>query len=206
MRKVANLYAIVSMGVACFQWQPGATSLGAIPCKAEVFNIWLLSQRPYTIDPLSAKFLLKHGFDFNKQLLHGLPYDPVGVASEAGGVRAASGASEVSSLPICNTHTHYRLFFTALSGGVVPTTDAKLRPPGRTQWLGRSPVPIPHMPRPPPTNTRLPNSRLGRNVGERGCVRHQGHCQVPLLRGEDISGVHLQESPREEPASAVGVA
>ena len=42
----------------------------------KVFNIWLLCQRPYTIDPSSAKFLLEHGFDFNKQFAKGIPYTP----------------------------------------------------------------------------------------------------------------------------------
>ena len=67
------------MGVACFQWQPKGTSPSTcVPCKTEVFNIWLLSQSTYSIDPSSAKFLIDHGFDFNKQFRSGLPYSPVG--------------------------------------------------------------------------------------------------------------------------------
>ena len=63
------------MGVACFQWQPSSGDIQTTS-NVEVFNIWLLSQHSYTIDPSSAKFLIDHGFDFNKQFRLGLPYTP----------------------------------------------------------------------------------------------------------------------------------
>lgn len=55
-----------------------ATSVlsNSITVSVDVFNIWLMCQNPYTIDPSSARFLLKHGFDFNKQFSKGLPYTP----------------------------------------------------------------------------------------------------------------------------------
>ncbi len=96
LREVVSSYAIVSMGVACFQWQPASSN--AVPCRAEVFNILLLSQHSYTVDPSSAKFLLKHGFDFNKQLRHGLPYTAVG----AGG----PGTGKVYAHTYTQTLTH----------------------------------------------------------------------------------------------------
>ena len=77
---VASSYSILSMGVACFQWQrPSSASTSALQtyCKVEAFNVWMLSQQSYTIDPSSAQFLMEHGFDFNKQFLHGLPYTPL---------------------------------------------------------------------------------------------------------------------------------
>lgn len=74
MREVAQTHAVLSLGVACFQW--GACDGGRVDCQVEVFNVWLLCQEPYTIDPSSATFLLQHGFDFNKQFAKGLPYSP----------------------------------------------------------------------------------------------------------------------------------
>ena len=50
------------------------------PCATDVetrvFNVWMMCQKAYTIDPVSARFLLQHGFDFNKQIAKGLPYSP----------------------------------------------------------------------------------------------------------------------------------
>lgn len=72
------MYGILSMGVACFQWQPlSSQTSSAHCCKVEAFNVWMLSQHSYTIDPSSAQFLLEHGFDFNKQFRYGLRYTPV---------------------------------------------------------------------------------------------------------------------------------
>ena len=85
---VASSYSILSMGVACFQWQPPSSSdaLQTL-CKVEAFNIWMLSQHSYTIDPSSAQFLIDHGFDFNKQFRYGLPYTPVHISSEKHNVK-----------------------------------------------------------------------------------------------------------------------
>lgn len=74
LREVAETRAVLSLGVACFQW--GACDSGHVDCRVEVFNVWLLCQESYTIDPSSATFLLQHGFDFNKQFARGLPYSP----------------------------------------------------------------------------------------------------------------------------------
>ncbi len=103
LRKVVSSYAIVSMGVACFQWQPVSST--AVPCRAEVFNLLLLSQHSYTMDPSSAQFLLKHGFDFNKQLRYGLPFTPVG----GGGPFTGKVHILTYHTPshIAHTHTYY---------------------------------------------------------------------------------------------------
>ena len=98
LKGIASSYSIMSMGVACFQWQLSATtSSGGIPCKVEVFDILLLSQRSYIIDPSAAKFLRKHGFDFNKQFTQGLSYTPVGVVGDDGDGEAneSGGGNEV---------------------------------------------------------------------------------------------------------------
>ena len=76
MQDVADSHAVLSLGVACFQWVELQSSSQEINCEVEVFNIWLLSQQPYVIDPKSSKFLINHGFDFNKQFAKGLPYTP----------------------------------------------------------------------------------------------------------------------------------
>ena len=80
-RDVIASYSVLSMGVACFQRQPSADIMQT-SCRVEAFNVWLLSQQSYTIDPSSAKFLIDHGFDFNKQFRCGLPYTPVHACQE----------------------------------------------------------------------------------------------------------------------------
>ena len=52
--------------------------------EVQVFNVWLLCDRPYTIDPSSAKFLVAHGFDFNKQFSLGLSYTPPEARNKVG--------------------------------------------------------------------------------------------------------------------------
>ena len=114
--ETVNTRAVLSLGIACFQWrnshttghspllsqttqsppsncQNGESDLlsnengdfsaavalshsSAVGVVARVFNVWLMSQKAYTIDPLSARFLLQHGFDFNKQVAKGIPYSP----------------------------------------------------------------------------------------------------------------------------------
>ena len=55
---------------------PTLLSSSSIGLGARTFNVWLMCQKPYTIDPVSAQFLLQHGFDFNKQFAKGIPYTP----------------------------------------------------------------------------------------------------------------------------------
>ena len=114
--ETVNSRAVLSLGIACFQWRNSHTAghspllfhttqappsnfhngetapssdengdfsemgapsnSSAIGVVARVFNVWLMSQKAYTIDPLSARFLLQHGFDFNKQVAKGIPYSP----------------------------------------------------------------------------------------------------------------------------------
>jgi len=42
--------------------------------SVKVFNILCLCDDEYVVEPETLKFLVGHGFDFNRQCMHGLPY------------------------------------------------------------------------------------------------------------------------------------
>ena len=92
--KVVTSRAILSLGVACFKWSEGSSE--AVLLTAQVFNVWLLIQQPFTTDPSSAIFLVKHGFDFNKQYSLGLPYTPPS---------ARKNVCTISTYPVGPPHT-----------------------------------------------------------------------------------------------------
>ena len=107
LRAVVQSRAILSLGLACFHWTPlTSNNITTTPTtggrgsecttstvqgqgsylgvEVQVFNVWLLNQHSYTVDPSSAKFLVAHGFDFNKQFSQGLPYIPPSARAEVG--------------------------------------------------------------------------------------------------------------------------
>eukprot|EP00731_Ephydatia_muelleri_P017993 Em0011g33a len=76
LRETANTHAVLSMGLACFQRREHSEEALPLPCRVDVFNIWLLCQKPFVVQPKSLQFLLEHGFDFNKQYSRGIHYHP----------------------------------------------------------------------------------------------------------------------------------
>ncbi len=89
---IAKSRSVLSMGVSCFKLVPendneesndstkrSQTELKTVKMtdmtfQVQTFNIFLLCCEEYVVDPSSLKFLVEHGFDFNKQYSKGIPY------------------------------------------------------------------------------------------------------------------------------------
>ena len=82
MCEVAQSRAILSLGISCFKQKKSKTnkdsknkeSEGILNIRVKTFNIVALCTENFVVEPASLKFLVGHGFDFNKQYAKGVPY------------------------------------------------------------------------------------------------------------------------------------
>lgn len=82
--ETATTHSIISIGLSCFSLDSSSVkeeekkSLDSSPLSwsSKTFNVLLLSQMPYVVDPGALQFLVRHEFDFNKQYAVGVPYTP----------------------------------------------------------------------------------------------------------------------------------
>ncbi|XP_035700075.1 target of EGR1 protein 1-like [Branchiostoma floridae] len=72
---VARSRAVLSMGLSCFKLNNIAEDGSLVlPFTTQTFNLTLLCSEEYVVEPISLKFLVDHGFDFNMQYSQGAPY------------------------------------------------------------------------------------------------------------------------------------
>ena len=90
MHEVAQTRAILSLGISCFKLKKPKSkekeSEIKLRIKVHIYNIVVLRAENYLVEPESLKFLVEHGFDFNKPCGKGVPYtkgcDAVGMSKQ----------------------------------------------------------------------------------------------------------------------------
>ena len=77
---VAKTRSIISLGLSMFklfktnQSNDTEREQSEFSFHVQTFNILTLCSDDYIVEPNSVKFLVEHGFDFNRQYSDGLPY------------------------------------------------------------------------------------------------------------------------------------
>lgn len=78
LREVAQTRAILSLGISCFRLKKPKSKEQEkqikLTIKVHIYNIVVLCTENYLVEPGSLKFLVEHGFNFNKQYGQGVPY------------------------------------------------------------------------------------------------------------------------------------
>ena len=71
---IARSRSIISFGLACFHQIPSEEDSHETKHEVQVFNLFVLCDDDYVVESQALQFLVKHGFDFNKQYSSGIPY------------------------------------------------------------------------------------------------------------------------------------
>ena len=74
----AKTRSIISLGLSTFRREDVGDGEGDVKAPvtfhAQTFDILAVCSEDYIVEPASLKFLVQHGFDFNKQYSKGLAY------------------------------------------------------------------------------------------------------------------------------------
>ena len=71
---VAKTRSIISFGLSMFKLFKNTSVESEFTFHVQTFNILSLCSDDYIVEPASVKFLVEHGFDFNRQYSEGLSY------------------------------------------------------------------------------------------------------------------------------------
>ena len=75
---VAKSRAILAFGISCFEEHLDKSTCTSdntsTKYKVHTFNLGVLCNQEFIVEPASLQFLIQHGFDFNKQFSKGISY------------------------------------------------------------------------------------------------------------------------------------
>jgi poly(A)-specific ribonuclease len=111
IREHAQLYWACQLGLTCFAYSSATNSYIARP-----FNFWLFpnsNRRNLTFMPSCVDFLARSGFDFNKLILEGIPYDKLSAPPATRESTFCYMSSTASSMKLDELLTKVKEFVTA---------------------------------------------------------------------------------------------